>query len=59
MTKLAIIPFTVAVQQLFYAKSFTLGVKVTLGILLVARRLAFPLHGLLSPPLSRAWLWPP
>lgn len=34
MTKLAIIPFTVALQQLFYAKTFTLRVKLTLGVLL-------------------------
>jgi len=41
MTKLAIIPFTVAVQQLFYGKVFTLGVKITLGILLLVRPLFY------------------
>lgn len=34
MTKLAIIPFTVALQQLFYAKQFSWRVKATLGLLL-------------------------
>ena len=35
MTKLAIIPFTVALQQLFYARTFTMRVKLTLLVLLL------------------------
>jgi solute carrier family 35 protein E3 len=35
MTKLAIIPFTVALQQLFYGKTFSVRVKLTLLLLLL------------------------
>lgn len=38
MTKLAIIPFTVALQTVFYGKVFSTGVKLTLGVLLLVRQ---------------------
>lgn len=37
MTKLAIIPFTVLLQTLFYSKSFSFPTKLSLGLLLVVR----------------------
>lgn len=37
MTKLAIIPFTVLLQTLFYSKSFSLPTKLALVILLMVR----------------------
>ena len=38
MTKLAIIPFTVLLQTIFYAKTFSFGIKASLIVLLMARR---------------------
>ena len=37
MTKLAIIPFTVLLQTLFYAKQFSTAIKLCLLVLLTAR----------------------
>jgi hypothetical protein len=46
MTKLAIIPGTVTLQTLFYGKSFSTRVKLTLVVLLLVRR---PHHSSIQP----------